>query len=129
MRLHTEISGGRGSGRLEGLELRDRESGATEEVDATGLFIFVGAVPHSDFVDGVVSRDRRGFLLTGTELKVDGEWPPDWPLERDPYQFETNVPGIFAAGDVRAGAIRRVATAVGQGAAVVNMVHSYLQEV
>lgn len=129
VRLHTEISGGRGSGRLEGLELRDRESGATEEVDATGLFIFVGAVPHSDFVDGVVSRDRRGFLLTGTELKVDGEWPPDWPLERDPYQFETNVPGIFAAGDVRAGAIRRVATAVGQGAAVVNMVHSYLQEV
>jgi thioredoxin reductase (NADPH) len=129
VRLRTEVTDGRGTGRLEGLQLTDRDTGETEEVDATGLFIFVGAVPHSDFVADIVTRDRRGFIRTGTELKVDGEWPVEWTLDRDPFQFETNVPGIFAAGDVRAGAIRRVATAVGQGAAVVNMVHQYLEEV
>lgn len=129
VRLETQVTGGSGDGHLRGLELTHRVTGAVERVDATGLFIFVGAVPHTEFVDGVVVRDRRGFILTGSELRVDGAWPPEWTLDRDPFQFETNVPGIFAAGDVRAGAIRRVATAVGQGAAVVNMVHQYLQEV
>jgi thioredoxin reductase (NADPH) len=127
--LGTEIADARGEGRLEQLVLRDRQSGEEETVEAAGLFIFVGAVPHSEFLDGVVLRSKRGFVLTGADLKIEGEWPPAWPLERDPYPMETSVPGIFAAGDVREGVVRRVASAVGQGAVAVSLVHQYLETV
>jgi thioredoxin reductase (NADPH) len=129
VRLSSEIVEAGGDGRLEHLVLRDRVSGETEKVEAGGLFIFIGAVPHSDFLDGVVLRNPQGFILTGDELRVEGEWPESWGLERDPYPMETSVPGIFAAGDVRAGVVRRVASAVGQGAVAVSIVHTYLATV
>jgi thioredoxin reductase (NADPH) len=125
--LETEIANVAGDGRLEKLTLRNRVDGTEETLDASGLFIFIGAVPHSKFVEGVVERDRRGFILTGTDLMVDGGRHPAWPLDRDPYLLETSVPGIFAAGDVRANVIRRVASAVGQGAIGVSFIHKYLE--
>lgn len=129
VRLDTQIVDAKGNGRLEQLSLRTRSTGAEEWVDAAGLFIFVGAAPHSAFLDGVVLRNERGFVLTGPDLKVDGEWPSEWQLERDPFPMETSVPGIFAAGDVRQGVVRRVASAVGQGAVAVSLVHQYLETV
>ena len=93
------------------------------------MFIFIGAVAHTEFVNGVVERNRTGFILTGPNLLQDGVKPKYWPLKRDPYLLETSVPGIFAAGDVRQGAVRRVASAVGQGAVAVNLVHKYLETV
>jgi thioredoxin reductase (NADPH) len=129
VRLHTEVSGVAGDGHLEKVTLRNRDDGSDTAYEAGGLFIFIGARPHSDFVDGVVLRDRQGFVLTGPDMKVDGAWPPVWPLSRDPYLLETSVPGIFAAGDVRANVIRRVASAVGQGAVAVSLIHKYLETV
>lgn len=129
VRVNTEIAQAEGNGRLEALVLRDHTTGEEERVEAAGLFIFIGAVPHSDFLDGVVLRNKRGFILTGPDLRIDGQWPLEWPLERDPYLMEASVPGIFAAGDVRQGVVRRVASAVGQGAVAVSLVHQYLQTV
>lgn len=125
--LNTQIAGVSGEGRLEAITLRNRLDGTEQTLDASGLFIFIGAVPHSDFVEGVVERDKRGFILTGTDLMVDGARHPAWPLDRDPFLLETSVPGIFAAGDVRANVIRRVASAVGQGAIGVSFIHKYLE--
>ena len=129
VRLDTQISNARGNGRLEELALRRISTGDEDWVPAAGLFVFVGAAPHSAFLDGVVARNERGFVLTGADLKVDGQWPPEWKLERDPFPMETSVPGIFAAGDVRQGVVRRVASAVGQGAVAVSLVHQYLDTV
>jgi len=129
VRLNTRIAEARGDGRLEGLTLENPTTGELEEMEAGGLFIFVGAVPHSAFLDGVVRRSPRGFILTGPDLRVGSAWPEEWPLERDPLLMETSVPGIFAAGDVREGVVRRVASAVGQGAVCVSLVHQYLETV
>lgn len=129
VRLGTQVAGAAGRGRLERLTLSNTETGECEDVEAGGLFIFVGAVPHSDFTEGVVRRSSRGFILTGPDLRIDGAWPPEWPLDRDPMLMETSVPGIFAAGDVRDGVVRRVASAVGQGAVCVSLVHRYLDTV
>lgn len=93
------------------------------------MFIFIGAVPHSDLVSDVVERDPAGFILTGPDLLRDGHRPKSWKLNRDPYLLETSVPGIFAAGDVRHGVVRRVASAVGQGAVVVSFMEQYLNTV
>jgi thioredoxin reductase (NADPH) len=93
------------------------------------MFLFIGAVPHSECVAGVVERNSAGFILTGPDLMVDGQRPKGWRLPRDPFLLETSVPGIFAAGDVRQGATRRVAAAVGEGANVVSQVHQYLRMV
>ena len=89
-------------------------------------FIFVGAVPHSAMVRDLVACNQQGFILTGPDLMVDGTWPRSWSLDRDPLLMETSVPGIFAAGDVRHGVVRRVASAVGQGSVCVSFVHQYL---
>ena len=89
--------------------------------------IFVGAVAHTEFLKGVVERDRSGFIVTASDLIQDGKTPRNWPLKRDPYLLETSVPGIFVVGDVRQGAVRRVASAVGDGAVVVSSVHQYLK--
>jgi thioredoxin reductase (NADPH) len=129
VRLSAEVTDAGGSGRLEWITVRDRETGETSRVETSGLFLFIGAVPHSDFLDGVVARNARGFVLTGPDLRVDGEWPSGWSLERDPLPMETSVAGIFAAGDVREGVVRRVASAVGQGAIAVSLVHQYLETV
>ena len=105
------------------------KDGEEKQVPAAGIFIFVGAVPHTAFVKGLVAMNRQGFILTGPDLMVDGKRPKGWPLERDPYLQETSVPGIFAAGDVRHGVIRRVASAVGQGSVCISFIHEYLASV
>jgi thioredoxin reductase (NADPH) len=117
-----------GDGHLEKVTVRDATTGQ-EETHATGhLFVFIGAVPRTDWLDGVLARDGRGFLPTGPELLVDGRRPEGWPLERDPYFLESSLPGVFVAGDVRAESVKRVASAVGEGAMAVTLVHRYLEE-
>jgi thioredoxin reductase (NADPH) len=114
---------------LVAITLSDVLSGEEQTVPAAAMFIFIGAVPHTELVAGLVARNSAGFILTGSDLMRDGRRPEGWTLKRDPYLLETSVPGIFAAGDVRQGAIRRVASAVGQGAIAVSFVHQYLETV
>jgi thioredoxin reductase (NADPH) len=121
----TEVVGGGGDGRLERLVLADRGTGARRTVEAAALFVLVGARPHTGWLPTAVARDAWGFVLTGADL-VSGEADPGWPLERPPSAFETSLPGCFAAGDVRHGAVKRVASAVGDGAVVVTQVHEHL---
>src|SRR6266545_506219 len=128
VRPHTEAVGGQGRGRLEALTLRDNTDGTTQTVPATALFVMIGAEPRTEWLDGVVERDPRGYLLTGHDLLRDGRPPAAWPLARPPLLFETSVPGVFAAGDVRHRSVKRVASAVGAGAIVVQLVHEYLAE-
>lgn len=124
VRFHTRIAEAGGDGRLEWLDLADVQTDEVERVEANGLFIFIGAVPHSELLAGVVDMDPKGFILTGDQLDTSA-----WPLDRDPYLPETSVPGIFAAGDIRSGVVRRVASAVGQGSVCVSFVHQYLETV
>lgn len=119
----------KGSGRLETITLGDPGTGATREVPAAALFIFIGTAPRTRFVEAIVERDAQGFILTGPDLMAGGERPKGWTLARDPFFFETSVPGIFAAGDARHGSGKRVAAAVGEGSATVSMVHQYLATV
>jgi thioredoxin reductase (NADPH) len=125
--LNSRISAVAGDQHLEQVTVQNRTDGSEDTHPAAGLFIFIGAVPHSNFLEGVVERDEQGFILTGADLLVDGAHHPSWRLERDPYLLETSVPGIFAAGDVRANVVRRVASAVGQGAIGVSFIHKYLE--
>jgi thioredoxin reductase (NADPH) len=125
----TEVVEVTGEHLVERIKLRNRSTGEEEERDASALFIFVGAVPHSDFVSDLVLCNEHGFIYTGPDIFLGGEKPATWTVERDPFLLETSVPGIFAAGDVRHGVVRRVASAVGQGSIVVSMVHKYLETV
>jgi thioredoxin reductase (NADPH) len=111
------------------LVIKDNDTGDIETVPAAALFIFIGAKPHSDFVADVVERNQAGFIITGPDLVSNGHRSKKWQLKRDPFLLETSVPGIFAVGDVRQGAIRRVASAVGQGSTAVSFVHQYLKTV
>ena len=120
-------SGASGSDHLERLRIADRETGTEEEVEASWLFVFIGAAPCTDWLGKEVLRDENGFVLTGPDLLTDGQLPADWPLERQPYFLETSVPGVFAAGDVRGQSVKRVASAVGEGAMAVTLVHRYLE--
>jgi thioredoxin reductase (NADPH) len=122
----TMVCGCAGDDHLTGLTLV--EPTGTRTVDATHLFIFIGAEPNTDWLDGLVERDPRGFVLTGPDLVADGRRPAGWPLRRQPYHLETSVPGVFAAGDVRAESMKRVASAVGDGAMAVALVHRYLEK-
>ncbi len=124
----TQVREVRGNERLEEVVLASEEAGQTTE-KAAGLFVFVGAVPHTDFLDGAVVMNSRGFVRTGPDIAGPGEKPRGWPLERDPYLLETSVPGIFAAGDVLEGTVQRVASAVGQGSMCISLVHRYLATV
>jgi len=125
VRVSTEVAEVTGSGHLEQLTLRDVDSGKTETVDAQQLFIFIGAAPGTGWLNGVVARDDHGFVLAGPDLSEDDL--ADWPLDRPPYHLETSVPGVFATGDVRSESAKRVASAVGEGAMAVMLVHRYLE--
>ncbi|GAB4106865.1 FAD-dependent oxidoreductase [Micromonospora taraxaci] len=124
---HTAVVGGAGEGHLERLTLCDTRTGEARSVDTSWLFIFIGAEPRTDWLDGVLVRDERGFIVTGPDLLAGGRRPAGWSLSRDPYHLETSVPGVFAAGDVRAESVKRVASAVGEGAMAVSLVHRYLE--
>ncbi len=129
VKLNTIVTAVHGDRQLESITVSDRQTGESEEIAAKAMFLFIGAVPHSDMVASVVECNRSGFILTGTDLLRNGAHSHEWTLKRDPYMLETSVPGIFAVGDVRQGAVRRVATAVGQGAMAVGLVHQYLKTV
>ncbi|MGS2618742.1 FAD-dependent oxidoreductase [Micromonospora sp. LZ34] len=124
---HTVVAGGSGDGHLEQLTLCDTRTGRARQVAASWLFIFIGAEPRTEWLDGVLVRDRPGFVVTGPDLVTDGRRPAGWALSRDPYHLETSLPGVFAAGDVRAQSVKRVASAVGEGAMAVSLVHRYLE--
>jgi thioredoxin reductase (NADPH) len=126
VRANTEVVDAYGDRRLDGLLLRHRASGSTERVAAEGLFLMIGAEPRTDWLQGVIERDERGFLLAGTDLPNDGRSAKSWGLSRLPFLLETSLPGVFAAGDVRHGAVQRVASAVGEGAIAIMLVHKYL---
>ena len=123
----TEVVDGSGGEHLERVTLRDVRTGETRDIDTSWLFVFIGAEPYTDWLDGVVARDERGFLITGPDLLTDGSRPAGWSLPRDPYHLECSVPGVFAAGDVRAASVKRVASAVGEGAMAVSLLHRYLE--
>jgi thioredoxin reductase (NADPH) len=127
VRLNTEVVGVAGRQHLERLSLCDTVTGTVEEVPASFLFVFIGASPCTQWLHGMITRDPDGFLLTGPDLLVGGKRPTGWPLDRDPYHLEGSVPGIFAAGDVRANSVKRVASAVGEGAMAIQLVHRYLE--
>jgi thioredoxin reductase (NADPH) len=121
----TELAAAHGSDRLESLILKRDGDGTTEPVPADAVFIFIGAQPRTEWLQGKLIADERGFLVSGRDL---GGRPADWPLDRDPYVLESCMPGVFVAGDVRHGSIKRVASAVGEGSMAVQLIHQYLAE-
>jgi thioredoxin reductase (NADPH) len=127
VRTCTEVIAAQGDGHLEGLTLRNTATGATETVSAQFLFLFIGGAPLTDWLSDSVVRDEHGFVVAGPDLSVEGEKPRGWLLDRPPYHLETSVPGVFVAGDARSESAKRVASAVGEGAMAVMLVHRYLE--
>lgn len=125
----TQLVAVQGDTHLTGITVRCDTDGNTQNLPATSLFIFIGALPRTDWLADLVARDERGFILSGPDLLKDGKRPPSWTLDRDPGLLETNVPGIFVVGDVRRGSVKRVASGVGEGAVVVQFIHQYLANV
>ncbi len=125
----TVLAEARGTERLETVSLTDTASGTSRDVPADGVFIFIGASPRTGILADLVARDAEGFVLTGRDTLVDGKPPAGWTADREPFPFESSVPGIFVAGDARHGSGKRVAAAVGEGSATIGMVHRYLQTV
>ena len=129
VRPHTRVSEVHGSDHLEEITITCALSGDTSRVPASSLFIFIGAQPRTDWLDGIVQRDERGFILTGQDLMRDGKPPKGWPLDRAPGLLETSVPGVYAVGDVRHGSVKRVASGVGEGSIAIQFVHQYLSKI
>jgi thioredoxin reductase (NADPH) len=123
IRLRTRVVEGHGEVHLEALALEDVESGRREDVAAAALFVMIGAESRTEWLRGVIRRDDHGFVLTGRDVPREG-----WISSRPPLPFETSVPGVFAAGDVRYGSVKRVAGAVGEGSVAVGSVHQYIGE-
>jgi thioredoxin reductase (NADPH) len=124
--LNSRVTEVFGTERLEELSILCSTSGDKQRVPAASLFIFIGAAPGTNWLHDAVERDEKGFILTGSDLIKAGKPPKGWPLEREPWLLEASVPGIFVAGDVRYGSIKRVASGVGEGANAVQFVHQYL---
>jgi thioredoxin reductase (NADPH) len=120
----AEVVGVRGDVSLEAIDVRNSATGETMRLGSGGLFIFIGADAETAWLPPEIALDRKGFVLTGAELRAAGRWE----LDRDPYLLETSVPGIFACGDVRLGPVKRVAAAVGEGSMAIAFVHQYLKE-
>lgn len=129
VRLQTTVAAVCGDGHLEAVMVRDNTTGQEETCPAAAIFIFIGAVPRTDWLDGVVRRDSRGFILTGPQTLEDGKPPKGWNLDRPPFLLESSLPGVFAVGDVRATSVKRVASAVGEGSIAVQFVHQHLSKV
>lgn len=129
VRTHCSVVEVHGETSLEKLVIADSSTGTQETVPATSLFIFIGAMPQTDWLGDAVERDRQGFILTGLDLIQDRDRPKGWTLDRQPYLLESNVPGIFVAGDVRYGSVKRVASGVGEGSIAVQFIHRYLSKV
>jgi thioredoxin reductase (NADPH) len=127
VRHGVEVVGGAGTGRLESLTLRDRASGATEIVPAGAVFVLIGAEPRTQWLPDDIQRDRWGYVVTGPELLSDGHPPEGWTPRRPPMLLESSLPGVFAAGDIRHGSVKRVASAVGEGSIAIHLVHDYLR--
>ena len=126
---HASVSEVHGETHLEEISFLCSDTNKVERVAAGAMFIFIGALPKTDWLADVVERDERGFILTGPDLIRDGQRPKGWALERDPFLLETNVPGLFAVGDVRHGSVKRVASGVGEGSVAVQFIHQYLSKV
>lgn len=128
--LNSEVEEAHGEEYLDAVTFVDRRNGERTKVDSPGLFIFIGATPQTDWLDGVVKRDAKGFVLSGINLaESENRRPKGWKLDRDPFLLETSAPGVFVAGDVRCQSVKRVAAAVGEGSIAVQFVHEYLREV
>jgi thioredoxin reductase (NADPH) len=126
VQFHSRVTEAKGEDRLDALTIANDETGEVRTVPAIALFIFIGAMPHTSAIADLIECDERGFILSGPDLTQDGRRPRNWTLKRDPYLLETNVPGIFVAGDVRRGSIKRVASAVGEGSIAIELIHQYL---
>ena len=127
--LNAQVTAAEGETQLERIRVLHSDTGESEVVPTKAIFIFIGAQPRMDWLDGVVRRDEYGFILTGPDLMPSGKRPEDWPLDRDPFLLESSVPGVFVAGDVLHQSVKRVASAVGGGAIAVQFVHQYLAKV
>ena len=125
----TEIAEMHGDCQLEAISVRCASTGTLDRYPARSLFIYIGALPRTDWLGDFVERDERGFILSGPDLVRDGKRPASWSVERDPNLLETSVPGVFVVGDVRHGSVKRVASGVGEGAVAVQLIHQYLAKV
>jgi thioredoxin reductase (NADPH) len=125
VRTNTTVAGADGRGRLEEITLQNVKTGRRERVPCQGLFVFIGATPRTEWLDKVIRRDEQGFILSGADVSCDLSQWPEWPLEREPYRQETSMPGVFVAGDVRKGSVKRLTAAVGEGAMAIQFVHQY----
>jgi thioredoxin reductase (NADPH) len=126
---HAGVTEVHGDTHLEAISVLCSDTNEVQRVPASAMFIFIGALPRTDWLAGMVERDDRGFIMTGPDLMHGGQRPKGWELERDPFLLETNVPGIFAVGDVRHGSVKRVASGVGEGSVAVQFIHQYLSKV
>jgi thioredoxin reductase (NADPH) len=129
MEFRSRVVEVHGENRLESVSIGCDLTGDVKRVPANSMFVYIGAEPRTDWLDGTVERNERGFILTGPDLLKSGKRPKGWTLERDPSLLETSIPGVFAVGDVRYGSVKRVASGVGEGSVAVQFVHQYLSNV
>jgi len=128
VQLNSSVVAVEGSERCEMITIRDSRVGTEEQVPASALFIYAGAVPYTDWLSGIVERDAQGYVIRGQHLNRDGKKPRGWTVDRDPYFLESSVPGIFVAGDVRHRSSKGVTSGVGEGAMAVKLIHEYLAQ-
>jgi len=123
---HASVAEVHGESHLEEVSVLCTDTSKIERVPAGSMFIFIGAEPQTEWLGDLVERDERGFILTGRDLMRNGKRPKGWNLDRDPFHLETNIPGVFAVGDVRHSSVKRVASGVGEGSVAVQFIHQYL---